>query len=155
MKLFTVKRSKIHNNGVFASANIIKGTAILEYVGEKVTKKVGDSRADAQFFKGGKRDGHVYLFSLNSRYDIDGNVSWNPAKWLNHSCDPNCDTYVDKGKIWIESVRAIKKGEELTYNYGFSWDERYDHPCLCGSSNCVGFIVSKRNMWRLRKKNAQ
>ena len=95
----------------------------------------------------------IYLFNLNSRYDLDGDVSWNIARLINHSCLNNCD-YKGKGlKLWVAAVRDIKKGEELTCDYGFSYDSDYKQfPCKCGSKNCVGYIVRESSRWRINKK---
>ena len=99
--------------------------------------------------------GAVYIFTLNERYDINGKVSWNLAKYINHSCDPNCETDIIRGKIWINAIKDIKKGEELTYDYGYDMHYFEDHPCRCNSKNCVGFIVRSNLRWRLKKKLAK
>jgi len=149
-----VKESKIHGKGVFAKKKIPKGTKVIEYVGEKITKKEAEKRADRQveLAMGNGEVGAVYIFELNKRYDIDGNVEWNPAKWINHSCDPNCEAEIEDGHIWITSIRDIEKGEEITYNYGYDIDNYKDHPCRCGSKNCVGYILDKKYWKRLKKK---
>ncbi len=149
----TVKGSSIHNKGVFAKKDIPEGTRIIEYVGEKITKKESDRRADEDI-EASKKDnnkGAVYLFELNKRYDIDGNVPWNTARFINHSCDPNCETDIIKGHIWIIAIRDIKKGEELSYDYGYDLDSFEDHPCRCGSKNCVGYIVSEEHRPKLKR----
>src|SRR5690606_27581342 len=90
-KPYIILKSSIHNKGVFASRDIKKGEQIIEYIGEKITKKESDKRADEQYTRGESgQEGHVYIFELNKRHDIDGNVDWNDAKYINHSCDPNC-----------------------------------------------------------------
>ena len=152
--MYIIRNSRVHGRGVFASQDIPKGTKIIEYVGLKVTKKQAEDIAEKQLHKakGKKKIGHVYLFELNSKYDIDGNVSYNPARFINHSCEPNCYTENILGHIWIISKKHIKKGDELTYDYGYDLDAAKDHPCLCGAPSCPGFIVSSRVRWRLRKK---
>ena len=160
-----VKGSKIHMKGVFAKKDIRKGTKVIEYVGRKVTKKQSDDIYDEQFEKseGHSKDGGVYLFELNKRYDIEGNVPWNTARLINHSCDPNCETDIIGGKIYIIALRDIKKGEELSYDYGFEFDRDYrDHPCRCRAKNCIGYIVDqddwsklKRSLARARRKSAK
>lgn len=149
-----IKNSKIHYRGVFAKKNIPKGTQIIEYVGEKITKKEADRRAEKQLDKSKNHsvDGGVYIFELNKKYDIDGNVSWNPARYINHSCNPNCETESDEESIWIVALRDIKKGEELSYNYGYDLSNYEEHPCLCGSKNCVGYIVDESKWDKLKKK---
>lgn len=137
-----IKNSKIHGSGGFAKKNIKKGTKIIEYIGNVLTK------ADAE--KVSDKDG-IYLFILNNKYDIDGNVSWNPAKNINHSCNPNCKTDVIKNKIWIIAKKDIKKGEELSYDYGFSLDTYKDYPCKCGAKNCIGYIVDREHWKKIKK----
>jgi len=153
----TVRSSSIHNKGIFAKTDIPEGTQILEYVGEKITKKQSDDRYDSQLEKHKKNsaaDGAVYIFELNKRYDIDGNVSWNTAKYINHSCSPNCDPEIIRGQIWIVALRDIKKGEELSYNYGYDLEDWTEHPCRCSAKNCVGYIASE-DLWpKLKKKIA-
>jgi hypothetical protein len=149
-----IKESKIHNKGVFAKKDIPKRTKIIEYVGEKITKSESQKRAEKQLKKSKNHtvDGGVYIFELNKKYDIDGKVSWNPAQYINHSCSPNCEVEIIKGKIWIISLRKIKKGEEISYNYGYDLDEYKEHPCICGSRNCVGYILAEEH-WKKIKKN--
>ncbi len=151
-----VRKSAIHGTGVFAKKDISKGTRVIEYVGEKITKKETERRSDIQFemHEKNKNNGAVYIFELNKKYDIDGNVPWNPAKYINHSCDPNCETDIIKGKIYIIALRDITKGEEISYNYGFDIDDFENHPCRCGAKNCVGYIIEEDEWPKLRKKLA-
>lgn len=144
--------SKIHGRGLYARRAIPEGTKVIEYVGEKVTKTEANRRDEArrERQKSGD-DGCVYLFELNSRYDIDGDVSWNTARMINHACDPNCEPQNIKGHIWIVAKRDIPAGEELLYDYGFDFEGWREHPCRCGSPQCVGFIVKKSQRWRVRK----
>lgn len=141
-----LKRSSIHNAGLFAGEDIAKGTRIIEYVGEKISGKEADRRIDAQYdnHRKDKVNGAVYMFELNLRYWIDGNVPYNTARHINHSCSPNAETDIIRGRIWIIAIKDIKKGEEITYNYGYDLNEDFkNHPCLCGASNCVGYIVNE------------
>ena len=144
--MWEVRKSKIHSKGVFAKKNIKKNTQIIEYIGEKVTKAEGDRRSSERIkkFTNSRQSGSVYIFELNKKYDIDGFVSRNKAKFINHSCNPNCEVDIFDGKIWISSIKNIKKDEELSYDYGYTFDkEDYkDHICKCGSKNCIGFIIS-------------
>ena len=95
----------------------------------------------------------VYVFELNSRYDIDGGVRNNFARFMNHTCDPNCEVEIINNRIWILSIKNIKKEDELSYNYGYSYDTDFkDHPCKCKKSKCVGYILGK-DYWRRIKKN--
>ena len=148
-----LKKSKIHLNGVFAKKDIPKGTKIIQYGGEKITKKEAEKRADIQYKVGekSKNEGHVYIFELNKKYDLDGNVPWNLPRLINHSCNPNCETEQEDNDIWIISTKKIKKGEEITYNYGYNIDSFTDHPCGCGSKNCVGYIVAEKDWPKLKK----
>jgi len=149
MKLYRVKKSNIDRNGrgLYATKDIKAGTRIIDYVGKIITKKQTE---ESEKFDNSKP---IYLFDLNSRYDLDGNVSWNTARLINHSCLNNCD-YEGKGlKLWVNANRDIKMGEELTCNYGFSYDSDYKQfPCKCGSKNCVGYIVRESSRWRINKK---
>lgn len=144
--MWTVKRSKVHGSGVFAQQNISKGSNIIKYIGEKVSKKEGDRRSEKRLkkYKNSKVSGSVYIFELNTRYDIDGSPSYNKARYINHSCRPNCEVQIIKNCIWIVSIKKIKKGDELSYDYGFEFDKEdyLDHICKCGSSNCIGYIIS-------------
>jgi len=153
-----IRKSGIHNNGAFATKDIQKGTEVIEYVGEKISKKESEKRADEVLEKSKKDKDHgaVYIFELNKKFDIDGNVPWNHAKNINHSCNPNCEAENEDGKrIWIVALRDIKKGEEITYNYGYDIDNYEDHPCKCGSENCVGYIVDKDEWSKLKKLPAK
>lgn len=150
--LYEVRESAIHNTGIFAAADIPPDTRIVEYVGEKITKKESERRGIALMEKAKQTgDAAVYIFTLNSRYDLDGAEGHNPARYINHSCDPNCEAFIERGRIFIYSKKAIRKGEELTYNYGFDLDTWEDHPCLCGTERCVGFIVDEKHWPKLRR----
>lgn len=119
-KLIQVKRSGIEGYGLFARKRIPKGMSIVEYTGEKVSKGEAERRS--------KDNDKVFLFELNDKYDIDGASNGNEAKYINHSCRPNCESvnYDDK-EIWIEAIRDIEEGEELTYDYCIEGFE-----CNCG-----------------------
>ncbi len=149
MRLYKIKKSNIDRNGrgLYAAKNIKNGTKIINYVGKIITKK--------QTEKSNKFDNKkpIYLFNLNNKYDLDGKVSWNTARLINHSCSNNCD-YEGKGlKLWVTAIKDIKKGEELTCDYGFGYDEDYKQfPCKCGSRNCVGYIVREGSRWRINRK---
>ena len=145
-KFFAVKYSKIHQKGAFAKKDIKRGTRIVQYLGKKITK------AEAE--KVSSKDG-IFLFELDKKWDIDGNVPENTAKFINHSCDPNCRIDIIKKHIWIIAKRKIKKGEELSYNYWFGLEDYKDHPCKCGAKNCFGFILGKEYWKKIRNKNAK
>lgn len=145
-------RSGVHGYGIFARDFIPQGARIIEYLGERVTKAEAQRREDRRLERlaaGG--DGCVYVFELNKRYDIDGNVSWNPARRINHSCAPNCETQNIRGRIWFIALRDIAPGEELNFDYGFGYSDWHEHPCRCGAKECVGYIVNSGQRWRVRR----
>jgi len=123
-----VRKSKIHNKGVFAKKDIPKGTYMIEYIGRKITNKEADEISEREV-----ASGVVYLFELNKKWTLDGNTNNNDAKYINHSCEPNAESINDDGHIWIEAVKDIKKGEEITYDYCLTTDDYKDHPCRCGT----------------------
>ena len=145
-------RSGLHGYGLFGRPALARGTRIIEYVGDRITKAEADRRDDqrlARLAAGG--DGCVYIYELNQRHDIDGRVPWNLARRINHSCTPNCETQVVRGRIWIVALRDIPAGGELTYDYRFDFTEWRNHPCRCGTKDCAGFIVAKAQRWRVRR----
>ncbi len=152
-KLYEVRGSRIHSRGVFATTGIEAGTRVIQYIGEKVTKAESERRGHRAWKKAQKTGGGaVYLFTLNNRYDIDGAFGWNKARLINHSCDPNCEVQILRGKIWVIAIRDIAEGEEITFNYGFDLESYEDHPCLCGSKNCVGYIAGEDYWVQLKRK---
>ena len=149
MKLYKIKKSNIDKNGrgLYAAKNIKAETKIIEYIGNIITKK--------QTEKSDKFDNSkpIYLFNLNKRYDLDGDVLWNTARLINHSCSNNCEYDGIGLKIWVISKKEIKKGEEITCDYGFGYDSDYrQFPCKCNSINCCGYIVRTESRWRINKK---
>lgn len=151
-----VRRSPIHGRGVIATQDIPSGTRIIEYEGERITKVESERRDEARAARAARGgDGCVYIFEINQRYDLDGQASWNTARLINHSCEPNCESEKVRGHIWITARRDIRKGEELTFDYGFDVENWQEHPCRCGSEKCVGYIVAKSHRWRLRKRLAK
>ncbi|MBL9151292.1 MAG: SET domain-containing protein-lysine N-methyltransferase [Verrucomicrobiales bacterium] len=147
-----IRSSPIHGRGLFATRDIPEGTRIIEYLGERITKAESNRRGWAQLDRA-KETGEagVYLFVLNKRHDIDGNVPWNAARLINHSCEPNCESQIIRGKIWIIALRDIKKEEELFFNYGFDLEDYESHPCGCGTKSCVGFIAGEEYWKKLKK----
>ena len=144
-KLYKIKKSKIDNRGLYASTYIKKDSKIIEYKGKIITVK--ETETNPKF----DNDKAIYLFNLNKRYDLDGDFRYNTARLINHSCDPNCEVDGVGLKLWIYSLRDIKKNEELTYDYGFSFDKDYkDFPCRCGAKKCVGYIVNSQSRWRVK-----
>lgn len=146
-----VRGSRIHGRGMFASKTIPAGTRIIEYTGERISKSEAMRREmlrQRRAARGG--DGCIYTFELNGRTDIDGRVLWNTARYINHSCRPNCESQIVRGRVWIVALRAIKPGEELTYDYYYDFDHYRDHPCRCGAEGCAGYIVKAPQRWRVR-----
>ena len=146
MKLYRKKKSNIDKRGLYATKAIKAETKIISYVGKIITQK--EAEKNPKFDN--KKD--IYLFDLNKKYCLDGDYSWNTARLINHSCNPNCEVEGKGLKLWIKSIKKIKKDEELTYDYGFSYDQDYkEFPCTCGSQNCCGFIVREGSRWRIKK----
>ena len=146
MKLYKIKKSKIDKNGLYANCNIKSGTRIIEYKGKIISVK--QSENDPKF----DNSKAIYLFNLNKRYDLDGAYNFNIARLINHSCNPNCEVFGKGLKVWVYAMKNIKKGEELSYDYGFSFDENFrQFPCNCKSKNCVGYIVREGSRWRIKR----
>ncbi len=156
-KYIDVRESEIHGTGVFAKTRVPKGKKVIEYIGEKITKKESERRSIALIEKnqGSETDGAVYIFEVNKRHDIDGNIPENTARFINHSCDPNCEPDVIKNRVWLISKRKIKEGEELSYNYGFDLNGYEDHECRCGAKKCVGYITAEDNWPKLKRRLAK
>lgn len=147
------RRSKIHGTGVFAKTALKKGEFIIEYKGLLRTHAEVDAAYDAE-----DETGHTFLFTLNEDYVLDANINGNDARWINHSCSPNCESsHVEdpggdlaKDRIVIEAARDIKAGEELSYNYGIRLAERHTPKlkklwrCLCGSTDCTGTMLQPK-----------
>ena len=147
IKLYEIKASKIDKKGLYAKKNIKPGTRIIQYIGKLITKKQTENNNKFD------NDKDIYLFNVNNRYDLDGDFKWNTARLVNHSCDPNCEVEGKGLEIWITAIKFIKKGEELSYDYGFGYDQDYKQfPCKCGTKKCCGFIVREGSRWRINKK---
>lgn len=134
---FEVRDSGIHGRGAFATRPIRAGERVAEYVGERISKSESLRRQE---------EGNEYIFTLDEEVDIDGLVEWNPARFVNHSCDPNCETEIEDESIWVVALRDIAPGEELTYNYCYDFEEYREHPCRCGTKRCVGYMLAEE-LW--------
>jgi len=151
--LYRVRRSKIHGNGVYAAREIPRGTRIVEYLGERISH----AQADARYEEKGQDDGHTFLFVVSSKVVIDAGVDGNDARYINHSCDPNCETVIEGGRVFIEALRDIRKGEELGYEYGLTWestddpDELANYACRCGAAKCRGSMLDPVPLDKKRK----
>jgi uncharacterized protein len=144
-ELICFRASAIHGTGGFAARDLAAGTRLIEYVGRKVDKAESLRQCELE---------NPYIFSLNEEYDLDGNVDWNPARLLNHSCAPNCEAQEDGERIWIVALRNIRAGEELTFNYNYDLADYRDHPCRCGAPACVGYILAEEFFPMLQRQNA-
>ena len=146
MKVYKIKKSNIDNKGLYASKNIKAKQIVIHYKGKLVTKK--EVEKNPKF----DNDKAIYLFNINNRYDLDGDFKYNDARLINHSCNPNCEVEGKGLKLWIVAIKDIQKGEELSYDYGFGYDEDYKQfVCKCGAKNCVGYIVREGSRWRIKK----
>ena len=144
--LVVFKKSKIHGTGGFARADIRRGIRIIEYVGPKLRKAEAQAELEKQ---------NSYIFTLNDDYDVDGSVEWNPARFINHGCQPNCEAEIDGDHIWILARRSIQAGEELTYNYSYDLDDYKERPCNCGARECVGYMVAEQYFKTVRERRAR
>ena len=140
----TLKTSSIHGVGGFARVDIPAGTRVVEYVGEAISKSESLRRCELN---------NRFIFDLDADRDLDGNVEWNPARWINHSCAPNCEAVLEGGRIWIIGLRDIGVGEEITFNYGYDLEDYREHPCRCGADGCVGFIVAEELFHKVRRSS--
>lgn len=148
LPIYLVKTSPIHGRGVFALRAIEPGTAIIEYTGERISLEEGNRRRD-------DRDplNLTYFFTLNDGRLIDGAVNGNEARFINHSCEPNCEAIEhEDGSVWIHSLRPIARGEELSYDYALIYEGRHTvaikraFTCHCGAPSCSGsMLMSKRS----------
>lgn len=150
---FVAHRSPIHGNGVFAVSAIARGEPIVQYKGQLRTA----AETDEMYGDGGET-GHTFLFTLNDDYVIDANQHGNTARWINHSCTPNCRAVVEESasgdprrdKVMIEAIRAIEPGEELTYDYGIVLAVPHTArlkklwACHCGSPKCSGTLLKPK-----------
>jgi SET domain-containing protein len=139
-----IRSSDIHAAGCFTLDRIAKGARVLEYTGERITKAQGDDRYEGRPF--------TYLFGIgDGDVVIDGHGM---AMFVNHSCDPNCETEEEDGRVFIEALRDIAPGEELTYDY-FLYDGEDDAPCFCGSKSCRGSMYSPEELRKKRRAEAR
>lgn len=151
-KLWELRGSSIHQQGMFAVKDIPAGKKIIEYLGERITKDESTRRCLEWEKKARKKGvGLVYVFDLNEEFDLDGNIEDNPAKYINHSCDENCEAINEEDRIFIYSKKDIQEGEELSFDYGYDLEHFLDHPCRCGSDKCVGYIVAKDSRRKLKQ----
>jgi uncharacterized protein len=144
---YTVRNSPIHGRGVFATRTIRKGAHIVEYRGQRITAEEADERPDSD----PRNPYHTFFFELDDGRLIDAGVRGNAARWINHSCDPNCEPFEDdRGRVYIAARRTIRRGEELAYDYRLNVDGRLTaklkaaYACRCGARRCRGTMLGKR-----------
>jgi SET domain-containing protein len=138
-----VRDSTIQGVGVFARQPIAAGTRVIEYAGEVISEREGDDRYDDRTMA----RHHTYLMALDDGRCIDAAVGGNEARFINHSCEPNCETVEEGGRVWIDAIRPISAGEELTYDYRYERSEGDDesfYRCGCGAAACRGTILVPR-----------
>ncbi len=144
MPRLIIRSSDIHAAGCFTLENIAKRTRLLEYTGERITKAEGDIRYEGRPF--------TYLFGLgDGEVVIDGHGM---AMFVNHSCDPNCETDEEEGRVYIAAIRDIAAGEELTYDYCL-YDGDDEAPCSCGSKSCRGSMYSPEELKKMARAAAR
>lgn len=147
-----IRFSPIHGRGVFARRHLRKGVKLIEYRGELIDKDESNRRGLELFEESQKTGGaSVYIFDLDEAHDLDGNKPWNPARLINHSCEPNAEMIDDEGRLFLYTLREVRKGEEITFDYGYDIEHFLDHPCRCGTASCVGYIVARSQWKRLHK----
>ena len=145
-KYFELRRSKIQGKGAFALRPIRRGTRVIEYTGERISPEEADRRYD----DGSMGRHHTFLFSVDSKVCIDAAVDGNDARFINHSCAPNCEAVDERKRIYIEAIRDIAPGEELTYDYLYerdgTEDEKWEkiYVCRCGAPTCRGTILAPK-----------
>jgi len=143
-RAYRVRNSAIHGRGVFAATTICKGALVIEYRGERTTWDIASARPDSD----PDNPHHTFIFETSDGRVIDGGRRGNAARWINHSCAPNCRSFEDDdGRVFIEARRAIAAGEELTYDYRLSFDGRITrkiraaYACHCGAARCRGTLL--------------
>jgi uncharacterized protein len=154
--LIKVRRSKVHGQGVFALQRIRKGTRIIEYVGDRISH----ARANRRYDDHDENDNHTFLFAVDRNVVIDATVGGNDSRFINHSCDPNCESNIENRRVFVDAIKTIEPGTELSYDYQIG-RERDDPPnvdviyaCRCGAQSCRGTMLwpAKRAVARKKKK---
>jgi SET domain-containing protein len=143
---FELRASPRHGRGAFAAARIRRGVRIVEYTGERITHAAADARYDDDAME----NHHTFLMIVNRRWVLDAAVGGNEARFINHSCDPNSEIVVERGRVFIDALRDIAPGEEITYDYAYEREDGDDelaetrYPCRCGTANCRRTILAPR-----------
>jgi len=150
-----VRRSAIHGRGIRATRRIQPGMRVIEYVGERISAAEAGARYDDDAMDGH----HTFLFEVDEDTFIDAGRRGNEARFINHSCDPNCASYLQDGRVYIETIRNVQPGVELTYDYSYTrdgrraagWAELYR--CRCGAANCRGTMLGSNRRRRSRSNH--
>jgi uncharacterized protein len=152
--MIEVRHSPVHGYGVFASRRIRKGTTVIEYLGDRLSHDEADTRYEDKL----ETDNHTFLFTVDSKIVIDAGRNGNEARFINHGCDPNCESVVERKRVFINAIRTIQPGDELAYDYQIQRDDD-DAPnvddvfaCRCGAKSCRGSMLEPRKKPRVRKK---
>ncbi len=152
-----VRNSSIHGRGVFAAKRIPKGTRVIEYLGDRISH----AEADQRYEDHDPNDNHTFLFIVDKKVVIDAGVGGNAARFINHSCDGNCESVIEDRRVFIETTRVVQKGEELGYDYEIG-REKDDPPnvdeifaCRCGSPKCRGTMLWPAKDPRKKKSAAK
>ena len=151
---YEVRTSAIQGCGVFAVRPVPRGARIVEYTGERISPQEADARYDEEAMP----VPHTVLFTVDKKTVIDAGVGGNAARFINHSCEPNCEAVLDRKRIFIEALREIQPGEELTYDYHLEYEGRYQsewrerYVCHCASSHCRGTLLLPRPRRKRRKR---
>jgi SET domain-containing protein len=141
---FRLRRSRVHGRGVFAARTIAKGERIIEYIGERISHEEADRRHEDKAID----DNHTFLFTIDAKTVVDAGVGGNEARFINHSCDPNCKVVAIGGRIFIKALRTIARGEELAYDYKLNRapedppDIERIFACRCGAPSCRGTMLA-------------
>ena len=136
-----IANSPREGQGLFANESILEGTRILEYLGHKITKQESAARLAER---------NNYIFHFDYAHDIDGLIPENTARFINHSCDPNCHIEKSGGQIWVVALRDIRPDEELSFNYGYDATDYEKFPCNCGARVCCGYIVGREHWGQIK-----
>lgn len=155
---FAIRRSKIAGKGAFATRRIRKGQRVIEYVGERISEAESDRRYPDD---AAQPVHHTFLFAVDDDTVIDATYDGNESRFINHSCDPNCEAIDEDGRIFIFATRNIQPGVELTYDYQYARtdeddpDEEKTYPCYCGSPKCRGTILEPLKKKRRKRKKGR
>jgi SET domain-containing protein len=154
---FEIRESVIAGKGAFALRAIAKGERLIEYVGERITHEEADRRYDDATMD----EHHTFLFTVSARTVLDATRDGNESRFINHSCDPNCESEIVRGRVYIVALRDIPVGEELHYDYAYerSGDESEEderrYRCLCGTAKCRGSILEPMEAFKRRQRQAR